>query len=70
MIYIQIRILVMKVGKYLSQTLKSMVGIPDYNTYLEHMRHTHFDKKPMTYAAFFQERQTARYDKKGRISCC
>lgn len=57
-------------GRYLGQTLRLMVGIPDYETYVTHMRATHPDQEPMTYEAFFRERQTARYGGKGRIGCC
>ena len=57
-------------GRYLGQTLRLMVGIPDYETYVAHMRATHSDQEPMTYEDFFRERQTARYGGKGRIGCC
>ncbi|KAG1167600.1 hypothetical protein G6F35_017683 [Rhizopus arrhizus] len=36
-------------GRYLGQTLRLMVGVPDYETYVEHMRRTHPDQEPMTY---------------------
>ena len=38
-----------------------MVGIPDYQTYVEHRREKHPDKPIMTYDEFFVERQNARY---------
>ncbi|MFF7399441.1 YbdD/YjiX family protein [Achromobacter sp. NPDC008082] len=57
-------------GRYLGQTLRLMVGVPDYETYVEHMRRTHPDQEPMTYEAFFRERQDARYGGKKRIGCC
>ncbi len=50
-----------KVGKYLGQTARLMVGIPDYDTYVQHMRLKHPDKPAMTYEEFFRERQEARY---------
>lgn len=57
-------------GRYLATTLRLMVGVPDYETYLTHMRVNHPDQKPMEYAEFFRERQHARYGGKGRIACC
>ena len=36
-----------RVGRYLGQAARMMVGMPDYNTYVEHMRKTHPDKPYM-----------------------
>ena len=49
-----------------------MVGIPDYQTYVEHRRTLHPDLSVMTYEEFFRERQNARYAvEKGRFrGCC
>jgi uncharacterized short protein YbdD (DUF466 family) len=43
------------------QTARLMVGIPDYDTYVEHRRTLHPAEPVMTYAEFFRERQEARY---------
>lgn len=56
-------------GRYLGQALRLMVGLPDYETYVAHMRETHLDREPMTYEAFFRERQNARYGS-GAGKCC
>ncbi len=48
-----------KAGKYLGQAAKMMIGVPDYDNYVEHMRITHPDQTPMTYEEFFRERQDA-----------
>jgi uncharacterized short protein YbdD (DUF466 family) len=50
-----------RVGKYLGQAARLMVGMPDYDTYVQHMRLTHPDQPLMTYEEFFRERQQARY---------
>lgn len=50
------------------QTTRLMVGIPDYDTYVEHRRVTHPDQPVMTYEEFFIERQNSRYG--GRIGRC
>ncbi|EKU79592.1 uncharacterized short protein YbdD (DUF466 family) [Massilia sp. UYP32] len=56
-------------GNYLGQSLRLMVGLPEYDTYLAHMERTHPDQPPMTYEEFFRERQDARYGG-SRASCC
>lgn len=59
-----------KVGRYLGQTMRLMVGLPDYSAYLDHMEKTHPGKPVMTYEEFFRERQEASYGGKGRIGRC
>ena len=56
-------------GRYLTQSLRLMVGVPDYGTYLKHMQATHPDQTPMNYEAFFRERQAARYGAGGGRCC-
>jgi uncharacterized short protein YbdD (DUF466 family) len=56
-------------GRYLGQALRLMVGLPDYDTYVAHMRATHPDQPVMTYEAFFRDRQNARYGS-GAGKCC
>ena len=36
-----------------------LVGVPDYDTYVQHMKDNHPDKPVMTYKEFFRERQQA-----------
>ncbi|MBP8133042.1 MULTISPECIES: YbdD/YjiX family protein [Zoogloea] len=50
-----------RMGKYLGQAARLMVGMPDYDTYVQHMHLTHPDQPVMSYEAFFRERQEARY---------
>ena len=54
------------------QGARLMVGFPDYDTYVAHIRKTHPDQTPMTYPEFFRERQLARYGADGRkgFRCC
>lgn len=51
------------------QTARLIVGVPDYETYLAHMRRTHPQATPMTREAFFEERMRARYGR-GASRCC
>ena len=60
-----------KAGKYLGQAARLMVGVPDYDTYVQHMRVTHPEQTPMTYEEFYKERVEARYGgKNGTSRCC
>jgi uncharacterized short protein YbdD (DUF466 family) len=65
----EVRNEVRNAGRYLGQALRLMVGVPDYETYVAHMRATHPDRPVMTYEAFFRERQEARYGS-GAGKCC
>ncbi len=51
----------LKLWNLLRQTAHLMVGIPDYETYVEHRRTRHPGEPVMTYEEFFRERQDARY---------
>ena len=54
----------------LSQSLRLMVGVPEYRTYVDHMKMAHPDQSIMSYEEFFRERQEARYGGKGRMNRC
>ena len=60
-------------GRYLTrslaQSLRLMVGLPDYDAYLGHMQRTHPERAPMSYEEFFRERLEARYGS-GKGRCC
>lgn len=55
--------------RLLVQTGRLIVGVPDYDLYLAHMRRTHPDTPPMTREAFFANRLEARYGR-GATRCC
>jgi uncharacterized short protein YbdD (DUF466 family) len=59
-----------KFGKYLGQAAKLMVGLPDYETYVAHVRATHPEQTPMTEIEFFRDRQEARYGSGRSGGCC
>lgn len=59
-----------KAGKYMGQAAKLMIGMPDYDNYVQHMRLMHPDQPPMTYAEFFKNRQEARFGGKDGFKCC
>ncbi len=51
------------------QVCRLIIGVPDYDTYVEHLRRFHPERTAMTYEEFFNERQAARY-KGGGGRCC
>jgi len=53
----------------IKETGRLMVGIPDYDRYLEHMTTNHPEQPAMSYREFFDNRQQARYGK-GIKRCC
>ncbi len=50
------------------ETLRLMVGVPDYGRYVAHRRQKHPGEPVMSYEAFFRERQASRYG--GKMSRC
>ncbi|MDQ3185851.1 MAG: YbdD/YjiX family protein [Pseudomonadota bacterium] len=57
-----------RAARYLGQSMRLMVGVPEYSTYVTHMRNRHPDQSVMSYQEFFRERQEARYG--GKVSRC
>lgn len=55
--------------RFLAQTGRLIVGVPDYDLYVAHMRRAHPDTPPMSREAFFSERMQARYGR-GASRCC
>jgi uncharacterized short protein YbdD (DUF466 family) len=56
-------------GRYLGQSMRLMVGLPEYDAYLAHMERTHPGQPVLSYEEFFRERQAARYGS-GKTGCC
>ncbi|GAA0722097.1 YbdD/YjiX family protein [Dokdonella soli] len=48
---------------------RRIIGVPDYDTYVAHLREHHPERAIPTYAEFFTERQQARY-RGGGGRCC
>jgi uncharacterized short protein YbdD (DUF466 family) len=51
------------------ETGRLMVGIPDYDRYVEHVSTNHTEQPIMSYREFFDNRQQARYGM-GMRRCC
>jgi len=63
---------VLLIKEWAIRAARLMVGIPDYQTYVEHRRTCHPNERIMSYQEFFQDRQEARYGTgNGRFrGCC
>ena len=48
---------------------RRIVGIPDYEAYIAHLRARHPERAVPTKAAFFAERERARYGRSGGRCC-
>ncbi|MGL4819615.1 MAG: YbdD/YjiX family protein [Bacilli bacterium] len=56
---------------YRRQFLDLLVGVPNYEKYVEHMKQHHPDAPVLCRRAFFIEAQEARYNAKGgKVSRC
>jgi uncharacterized short protein YbdD (DUF466 family) len=49
--------------------VRRIIGVPDYQIYLEHMQRCHPDRDPISKAAFDQQRLDARYNTPGSRCC-
>jgi len=60
------------VFSWIARAARLMVGVPDYQSYVEHRKIHHPGEPIMTYEEFFWERQQARYAcGKGKFrGCC
>lgn len=55
----------------LQQTARLMCGVPDYDTYIRHLKATHPDRDVPSYAEFFELCQTRRFGGAGmQARCC
>lgn len=52
------------------QTARLAIGVPDYDTYVLHLRRNHPERAIPSYEEFFRQRQDARYKNGGTRGCC
>lgn len=49
--------------------VRRVIGVPDYDRYVSHMRMHHPDARPMARDEFIRERQADRYSRPGSRCC-
>ena len=54
----------------LQQSFRLMVGVPDYQTYVEHMRQHHPDLEAMDAKTFYRHCVDSRYPSSGNLKKC
>ena len=52
-----------------ARVIKQIIGVPDYERYVTHLREAHPDCEPLSRDAFMRERLEARYNRPGS-KCC
>ena len=52
-----------------ARAVRAMMGAPDYERYLAHVRARHPDVEPLSREAFVRERLEARYSRPGSRCC-
>ena len=52
------------------RTARLAIGVPDYDTYVRHLRMHHPERPVPSYAEFFEQCQAARYKNGGNRGCC
>ena len=62
----------MNIARCVCDGARLMVGVPNYQAYVDHMRSRHPDSAPMDLVAFQRDRQAARFGGGGRggFRCC
>ncbi len=53
-----------------AESARLMCGVPDYDTYVAHMKNKHPDQEAMDYKAFFENRMNARFGGSSMKACC
>ena len=60
---------VQRVIRSVLRTVRTIIGVPDYERYLEHTRICHPDRVPLTKDEFARDRLEARYSRPGNRCC-
>jgi uncharacterized short protein YbdD (DUF466 family) len=53
----------------IARQLRRIIGAPDHESYLEHMRMHHPERVPLSREAFAREALSRRYDRPGSRCC-
>lgn len=56
-------------AKKVAKVLRTIIGAPDYERYVQHVRECHPDRTPMTRDEFAKSRMDARYNQPGNRCC-
>jgi uncharacterized short protein YbdD (DUF466 family) len=57
------------VARRVAAVLRRIIGVPDYDVYVAHLRECHPGLEPMSERDFHRERLSARYSQPGNRCC-
>jgi len=57
------------VARRVAAVIRRIIGVPDYDAYVTHVRECHPGEEPMTENDFHRERLSARYSQPGNRCC-
>ena len=60
---------IVRIASRVAQTVRTVIGVPDYQRYVEHMRVKHPNDKPLSREEFASQRMEDRYAKAGSRCC-
>jgi uncharacterized short protein YbdD (DUF466 family) len=52
-----------------AKVVRTIIGVPDYDRYVAHVKECHPDRAPMTRDEFAKSRMEARYNQPGNRCC-
>ena len=56
-------------ARAVARVLRTIIGAPDYERYVEHVRQCHPDRQPLTREAFARQQLEERYSRPGNRCC-
>ena len=60
---------IVRVFRSITRTIRTIIGVPDYERYLEHTQRCHPERTPLTRDEFARDRLEARYSQPGNRCC-
>ena len=66
----RLRALLRRCWRQAVRTARLAIGVPDYATYVRHLRAHHPQQRIPSYAEFFDQCQRRRYGAGGNRGCC
>lgn len=52
-----------------ARIVRRVIGVPDYEAYVSHLRECHPEAEPLSHDKFVRERMEARYSRPGSRCC-
>lgn len=57
------------IARRVAAVIRRIIGVPDYASYVAHVRTCHPEQEPMSERDFLRERLSARYSQPGNRCC-